>query len=148
MGGGASISGGQRGLRGAQGGGVGAVARAVGPPGPWGSGHSAGERVVAPRRCGPASAPGACRDAGGVVLGRGAQPGPTAVEAAVKHVVERAEAAGVATGVSIGASPESVAQWADYVLDWICYGVDVTLMMQCFNNVATHVRSHVDGSAP
>ena len=81
-------------------------------------------------------------------LGHRGQPGHPAVEEAVKHVVERAKAAGVATGVSIGSSPESVAQWADYGLDWICYGVDVTLMIQCFNNVATHVRSHVDGSAP
>ena len=81
-------------------------------------------------------------------LGHRGQPGHPAVEEAVKHVVARAKAAGVATGVSIGSSPESVAQWADYGLDWICYGVDVTLMIQCFNNVATHVRSHVDGSAP
>ena len=76
-------------------------------------------------------------------LGHRGQPGHPAVEEAVKHVVEKARAAGVATGVSIGSNPESVAQWADYGLDWICYGVDVTLMIQCFNDVAAHVRNHV-----
>tara|TARA_B100000029_G_scaffold448535_1_gene471100 strand:+ start:763 stop:1536 length:774 start_codon:yes stop_codon:yes gene_type:complete len=77
-------------------------------------------------------------------LGHRGQPGHPAVEEAVKHVVQAAKAAGVATGVSIGSAPESVKQWADYGLDWICYGVDVTLMIQCFNNVATAVRSHVE----
>ena len=76
-------------------------------------------------------------------LGHRGQPGHPAVEEAVKRVVEAAKAAGVATGVSIGSDPESVAQWADYGLDWICYGVDVTLMIQCFNDVAAHVRNHV-----
>ncbi len=79
-------------------------------------------------------------------LGHRGQPGHPEVEAAVRHVVERAKAAGIPTGVSIGSAPQTVCQWADYGLNWICYGVDVTLMIQSFNDVAGKVRDHVGQS--
>lgn len=76
-------------------------------------------------------------------LGHRGQPGHPEVEAAVRHVVAQAKAAGIPTGVSIGSAPATVCQWADYGLNWICCGVDVTLMIQSFNDVARKVREHV-----
>ena len=76
-------------------------------------------------------------------LGHRGQPSHPDVQSAVRHVVERAGAAGIPTGVSIGSAPETVCQWADLGVDWVCYGVDVTLMIQTFNDVAGKVRDHV-----
>ena len=78
-------------------------------------------------------------------LGHRGQPAHPDVLAAVGHVIERARSANIPTGVSIGSSPESVCAWSDLGVNWIAMGVDVTLMIQSFCDVAAKVRAHADG---
>mgnify|MGYP001216490961 CR=1 FL=1 len=78
-------------------------------------------------------------------LGVRAQPSHPKVLEAVRHVVKRAQAAEIPTGVSFGSTPEAVYQWIDLGVNWIAMGVDVTLMIQCFNDVAKQAQTYFSG---
>ena len=67
------------------------------------------------------------------------------VLAAMRHVVERARAASIPVGISIGADPDLVCEFIDMGVQWISMGLDVMLMRQAASNVMDKVREHTQG---
>ena len=67
---------------------------------------------------------------------------PTVIEA-MQHVTDRARAANIPVGVSIGADPELVCAFLDMGVQWVSTGVDVMLMRAAAVDVLGKVKEHV-----
>lgn len=80
-------------------------------------------------------------------LGYQAQPQHPAVFEAMQQVIDRAKAADVPVGVSVGAEPELLNKLVDMGIQWLSMGLDVTLMRRAAAEVAASVREHVGRSA-
>ena len=61
----------------------------------------------------------------------------------MQHVTDRARAANIPVGVSIGADPELVCAFLDMGVQWVSTGVDVMLMRAAAVDVLGKVKEHV-----
>lgn len=67
------------------------------------------------------------------------------VIAAMQKVTDRARAANIPVGISIGSNPAQVCQFVDMGVQWIAMGLDVMLMRQAATEVSAKVREHIAG---
>ena len=77
-------------------------------------------------------------------LGHRTQPTHPEVLAAIESVVRKCQAANIPAGISVGADPDQLCDWADMGIQWLAMGVDVTLMIRAASEVAGKVKAHVN----
>jgi 2-keto-3-deoxy-L-rhamnonate aldolase RhmA len=77
-------------------------------------------------------------------MGFRTQPRHPEVLKAIETVIGKARDANIPVGISVGSDPEELCAWADMGIQWITFGVDVMLMIQATNDVASKVRLHLE----
>ncbi len=78
-------------------------------------------------------------------LGHRAETRHPNVIAAMQRVIERARAANIPVGISVGADPSFVCELVDMGIQWLSMGLDVMLMRQAATDVTSKVRQHAEG---
>ena len=65
----------------------------------------------------------------------------------MQNITEKARAAKIPVGVSVGADPAHLSLLADMGLQWLSFGVDVTLMRRAACEVVDKVREHCNAKS-
>lgn len=76
-------------------------------------------------------------------LGYPFQPQHPAVFEAIQSVTDKALAAGVAVGISVGADLQLLCKLADMGIQWLSIGVDVTLLRRAAGELTDCIRGHL-----
>ena len=75
-------------------------------------------------------------------LGYRGEPAHPEVLKVMQTIIDKARAAKIPVGVSVGADPEHLSLMADMGIQWLSAGVDVTLMRRAACEVTEKVRAH------
>lgn len=78
-------------------------------------------------------------------LGYPFQPQHPAVFEVIQQVIDKAVAAGIPVGVSVGADPALVSRLANMGVQWLSMGLDVMLMRRAAAEVTDQVRARLQG---
>jgi 2-keto-3-deoxy-L-rhamnonate aldolase RhmA len=76
-------------------------------------------------------------------LGYPMQPQHPAVFEVIQSVTDKARAAGVAVGISVGANLELLCKLVDIGVQWLSIGVDVTLLRRAAGELTDCIRGHI-----
>jgi 2-keto-3-deoxy-L-rhamnonate aldolase RhmA len=74
-------------------------------------------------------------------MGQMGNPRHPDVLAAIDRILERAKAAGVFAGVSVGDDPDILVEWVKKGANWVAMGADFTLLLRAATEVAQRVRA-------
>jgi len=80
-------------------------------------------------------------------LGYRGEPAHPEVLKVMQNIIDKARAAKIPVGVSVGADPAHLSRLADMGIQWLSLGVDVTLMRRAACEVVDKVRKHCNANS-